>query len=85
MNSAILFRFCLPCRKVHDTHLLRCRGLAVDDYSFALGRLGYGYHGLSLNQGKFDAYCGFMIIVAALLLTTYFFAIFDTPSFVIEA
>jgi hypothetical protein len=26
-----------------------------------------------------------MIIVAALLLTRYFFAIFDTPSFVIEA
>jgi len=23
-------------------HLQRCRGFAVDDYSFTLGRLGYG-------------------------------------------
>jgi hypothetical protein len=23
-------------------HLLRCRGFAVDDYSFTLGRLGFG-------------------------------------------
>jgi len=42
MNSAILYRFCLPFGKPRIPHLLRCRGFAVDDYSFTLGRLGSG-------------------------------------------
>ncbi len=45
-----IFSFCLPfglrfqlrpnkSGKLMPPHLLRCQGLAVDDYSFALGRL----------------------------------------------
>jgi hypothetical protein len=34
--------FCLPFGKADATQLLRCQGLAVDDYSFALGRLEAG-------------------------------------------
>ena len=43
MNSAMLYRFCLPCGKADDTpQFLRYRGFAVSDYSFTLGRLGSG-------------------------------------------
>ena len=53
MNSAFWYRFYLPFRlrfqlrpnksgKPMVPHLLRCRGFAVDDYSFTLGRLGSG-------------------------------------------
>jgi hypothetical protein len=36
------FRFVYPLGKPMSSHLLRCQGLAVDDYSFALGRLEAG-------------------------------------------
>jgi len=32
--------FVYPSGKPRILHLLRCRGFAVDDYSFTLGRLG---------------------------------------------
>jgi len=34
--------FVYPSGKPMIPHLLRCRGFAVNDYSFTLGRLGYG-------------------------------------------
>jgi len=36
------FYFVYPSGKPIPPHLLRCEGLAVDDYSFALGRLVFG-------------------------------------------
>jgi hypothetical protein len=36
------FHFVYPAGKPMLPHLLRCQGLAVDDYSFALGRLEAG-------------------------------------------
>ena len=36
------FHFVYPSGKPMSPHLLRCQGLAVDDYSFALGRLEAG-------------------------------------------
>jgi hypothetical protein len=36
------FSFCLSFGKAILPHLLRCQGLAVNDYSFALGRLEAG-------------------------------------------
>jgi hypothetical protein len=36
------FHFVYPSGKSMPLHLLRCQGLAVDDYSFALGRLEAG-------------------------------------------
>ena len=36
------FHFVYPSGKPMPRHLLRCQGLAVNDYSFALGRLEAG-------------------------------------------
>ncbi len=36
------FHFVYPSGKPMSPHLLRCQGLAVDDYSVALGRLKAG-------------------------------------------
>jgi hypothetical protein len=36
------FHFVYPAGKPMPSHLLRCQGLAVEDYSFALGRLEAG-------------------------------------------
>jgi len=36
------FHFVYPSGKPMPPHLLRCQGLAVDDYSFTLGRLKAG-------------------------------------------
>jgi len=37
-----IFHFVYPSGKPMPPHLLRCQGLAVDNYSFALGRLEAG-------------------------------------------
>ena len=42
LSSDVFSSFCLPEGKPMIHHLLCCRGFAVDDYSFTLGRLGAG-------------------------------------------
>jgi len=52
--TAICFKeknspFCLPFGKAGAAHLLRCRGLAVENYGFPLGRLESEQPRLSLK------------------------------------
>ena len=53
-----LFHFVCPLGKPMPPHLLRCQGIAVDDYRFALGRLEarapstFAQQGTTLNKIK---------------------------------
>jgi hypothetical protein len=39
------------------SYLQRCRGFAVDDYSFTLGRLGYGASSTFAQLGLYRQFC----------------------------
>jgi hypothetical protein len=64
------FSFCLPKGKPILPHLLRCRGLAVEYYSFALGRLEAGVPstfaqlGSDLSVGQFNERASFFSEIA---------------------
>ena len=49
------FHFVYPSGKPMPPHLLRCQGLALDNYSFALGRLEAGTPSTFAQLG-FDKY-----------------------------